>query len=185
MLKIVELQPPCFADVLALALQVHGENYLDDQGIAAIYEKSIKNDVNASLLAYEGDRLVGFRLTYAPGSWALDQWCTPSMWHVAAEKVCYFKSSAVCESMRGKGIGRALLTASIERVKQQGARAGIAHVWRESPGNSAFMYFSRCGAQLVKDHPDKWHRDSVEDGYCCPVCPGHCHCTAAEMIIYF
>jgi N-acetylglutamate synthase-like GNAT family acetyltransferase len=87
--------------------------------------------------------------------------------------------------MRGKGVGSTLLQKSIASAKQQNALAGIAHIWMQSPGNSAFKYFTASGGQLVKNHPNKWQIHTIEDGYECPVCDSICYCVAAEMIIHF
>ena len=73
---------------------------------------------------------------------------------------------------------------NIEAAKQQGATAGIAHLWKQSPNNSAVAYFTHCGGKLVKSHPDKWNEAS-KHGYNCILCGHDCHCEAAEMIIRF
>ena len=65
-------------------------------------------------------------------------------------QVCYFKCNTVDESYRGYGIGSTLLRLSIDAAKQQGAKAGISHLWKQSPGNSAVKYFTKCGGQLVQ-----------------------------------
>jgi hypothetical protein len=83
------------------------------------------------------------------------------------------------------GIGSELLSRSIKSAKLQGCRAGLAHIWMASPGNSAFLYFSKCGGKIVQQHPNKWREQSIRHGYCCPVCADLCECIAAEMILHF
>jgi predicted GNAT family acetyltransferase len=180
------LSPDHFASIIALGNHVHGDNYLDSQSIERLYQSSWQNDINASWVAIdEQDNLIGFRLTVAPNHWTPDQWCSPKAWVVNANEVSYFKCNTVAESVRGQGVGSALLKHSIESSKLQGAKAGLAHIWLASPGNSAFRYFSACGGKLVKKHANKWQALSIEDNYQCPVCGDLCECTAAEMILPF
>ncbi|MCY7294500.1 GNAT family N-acetyltransferase [Alteromonas sp. a30] len=178
-------QPEDFAAVIALGNHVHGDNYLDDKQVQYLFDAGHKNGINASLVAYLGDKLVGFRLTQAAEQWTIDEWCSPDLWGFPISDVCYFKCNTVDETYRGLGIGSALLKRSIEQAKLQGAKAGLAHIWRASPGNSAFKYFSKCGGELVKDHPNRWQGWFDSHGYMCPVCGEFCTCTAAEMMIKF
>ena len=178
------IRPEDYSAVIALGTLVHGEGYIDQDKIALWVQQGLKDQLNASYVAYDGDKLVGFRLTYAAQQWQLDNWCSPTLWQVAPEQVCYFKCNTVDENYRGYGIGSQLLKLSIQTTKQQGAQAGISHLWMQSPGNSAVKYFTKCGGHLVKQHMDRWNALSKQ-GYFCPICANDCHCSAAEMIIYF
>jgi len=173
-----------FSASIQLATAVHGEGYINDEIISAWVEKGIKDGINSGFVAYDQEKLVGFRLTYAVGQWQVDNWCTPKLWQVETNKVCYFKCNTVDENYRGHGIGGQLLKLSIEAAQKQGAIAGISHLWKESPGNSAVRYFTKCGGSLIKEHPDRWHEMS-KNGYDCTICHFDCHCVAAEMIIRF
>ncbi len=178
------MSPKDFERIIRLGNHVHGDGYLDSANIVQWYEKGLSKGINAGFVAYDSDKLVGFRITFAPEHWQLDQWSTPESWKVAAQQVCYFKCNTVDENYRGYGIGSKLLTMSIDAAKQQGALAGVSHLWKQSPGNSAVKYFTKCGGELVKSHPDKWREDAL-NGYDCILCGHDCHCEAAEMIIYF
>lgn len=177
--------PEDFAKVIELGNRVHGDNYIDEEKAELYYQSGLKNDINASRVAYDGDKLVGFRLTLAAEQWPIDEWCTPEQWNHTPSDVCYFKCNTVDETYRGYGVGSELLKRSIVKAKEQGAMAGLAHIWMASPGNSAFKYFTKCGGVLVKEHPNRWQGWYEIDGYICPVCGEHCTCTAAEMIIHF
>lgn len=178
------LLPEDFSDVIRLANHVHGDGYLDEKNLQLWYLKGLKNDINTGYVVYDDKKLIGFRITFAAEQWDIDQWCTPDRWQVTPQKVCYFKCNTVDEHYRGHGIGGKLLQLSIQAVKKQGASAGISHLWRQSPGNSAVKYFTKCGGRLIKVHPDKWNQYSKE-GYNCILCGYDCHCEAAEMIIHF
>lgn len=180
-----QLAPQHFEQIITLGNQVHGDNYLDDAAIARIYRQSFVQDINASWVALEADKLVGFRLTFGAQNWTLDKWCTPKKWGVEPSRVCYFKCNTVDQQYRGLGVGSTLLKLSVEEAKKQGAAAGLAHIWLASPGNSAYRYFTQCGGKLVKEHPGKWQELSIHDGYDCPVCPGICECVGAEMLLTF
>ncbi|WP_448566985.1 GNAT family N-acetyltransferase [Thalassotalea ganghwensis] len=179
-----EMQPQDFSAVIRLATDVHGAGYLDNHSMQSWYDKGVAKGVNASYVAYDSDKLVGFRITFAVGRWDIDQWCSPDLWQYSPRQICYFKCNTVDENYRGYGIGSTLLKLSIAAAMKQGAKAGISHLWRESPGNSAVKYFTKCGGQLIKNHPDRWNELS-KDGYCCPICQHDCHCVAAEMLIDF
>ncbi|MGM0525249.1 MAG: GNAT family N-acetyltransferase [Pseudomonadota bacterium] len=173
------------AAVIDLANSVHGDNYLNGDSLAALLEGGTVGDTKLNFLAEKEGEVVGVRLTLAPGNWSIDEACTPEEWPVEPEHICYFKCAAVAESARGLGIGKQLLQKSISAAESLGCRAGLAHIWLQSPANSAYEYFSRCGGVLVNRHPDRWLQASLEDGYYCPVCDGNCRCDAGEMILMF
>ncbi len=173
-----------FPQVITLANHVHGEGYLDNKKLIEWTNKGIINDVNCSFVALLNDQVVGFRSTYSANNWKIDQWCSPDLWQVERQKCCYFKCNTVDEKYRGAGIGKQLLQLAIKAAELQGAQAGISHLWKQSPKNSAVSYFSKCGGKLVKSHPGKWNEESKQ-GYNCILCGHDCHCEAAEMIIHF
>jgi len=177
-----------FEQLVALANHVHGAGYLTIEKLKTWYEKGLteqnKQYINASFVAYDHNKLVGFRITFAVGQWQVDQWSTPQLWRVKHDEVCYFKCNTVDENYRGYGIGSKMLSLSINAAKAQGAKAGVSHLWKQSPGNSAVKYFTKCGGELVKSHPGKWNEES-KNGYDCVFCGFDCQCEAAEMIIYF
>ncbi|WNC73182.1 GNAT family N-acetyltransferase [Thalassotalea psychrophila] len=173
-----------FDNVIALGNFVHGDGYMSDENIITWFKKGLKDQLNSNFVAYDGNKIVGFRVSYSPGNYLTDQWYSPHLWQTDIADTAYFKCNTVDENYRGFGIGSKLLNLSVQVLKQQGAKAGVSHLWRQSPGNSAVKYFTKCGGVLVKDHPDKWYQDSIE-GYKCAICKHDCHCVAAEMIIYF
>ena len=178
------MTPEDFNNIIALGNEVHGDGYLTPDNIRDWYQRGIANGINSNFVAYLGEKLIGFRITFAAKQWNIDQWCSPTLWQVPSEQVCYFKCNTVDELARGKGVGGTLLKMSIAAAKQQGALAGVSHLWKQSPGNSAVMYFSHCGGEHVKSHPDRWNEASKQ-GYNCIICGFDCHCEAAEMIIRF
>ncbi len=198
-----KLSPEYFKQVIDLANKVHGAGYLNEESMANWAARSISIDKNTDIstnysyvallndcVSLEGElteekyQLIGFRITFTPEHWHVDKWCTPQLWHVPQNKCCYFKCNTVDDKYQGLGIGKKLLQLSIEAAKQQGTQAGVAHLWKQSPNNSAVAYFTHCGGELIKSHPDKWNEDSKQ-GYNCIICGYDCHCEAAEMIIRF
>lgn len=193
-LKLEPLAPRHFTGVINLGNVVHGDCYLDQDMLETMYKKSLKNGITCSFVMLDCSdekhddcsKIVGFRLTYAPTHWDVDQYCTPDLWKLPVEQLCYFKSSTVDSDYRGCGIAKTMLQASIEAVTKQGGFGGICHTWMQSPGNAAFHYFVKCGGVHLKTHPDRWLQDSIE-GYRCVVCGAdkYCGCDAGEMILYF
>lgn len=193
-LRIYSLREDDFDKVIELGNTVHGKNYLDTAGLVGVLNRSLSQGLCCSYVMYDKSRkegkLIGFRLTYAPGLWTPDEWCSVDSWGVDPDKICYFKSNTIHEDYRGQGIGPVLLNTSIETVKKMGAVAGVTHIWLESPSNSAYKYFSKTGAELLWVWPGRWKDDLEKDGYRCVVCCADdqarpCSCTAAEMILHF
>lgn len=184
-MQIYNLRVEDFDKIITLGNKINGSNYLDQQALDKILQKSCKDKLNCSFVAYEEDKLIAFRLTYAPERWKPDKWCRPEKWRTSAEKICYFKANMVDEGYRGQGIGPLLLKESIGVAKRQGAIAGVTHIWMQSPGNSAYKYFTRAGGELIQIHPDRWNEDCADFGYVCTICGDDCHCDGAEMILYF
>jgi GNAT superfamily N-acetyltransferase len=184
--QISELTPAFFPAVVSLANTIHGDNYLNHTSLAAMHLQGIVKGINASFVAIdEQQQLIGYRLSFAVGQWQPDHWCTEALWPVPRADMAYFKSVGVSAGQRGKGVASSLLQASVTALKQQGAKAGLAHIWRESPGNAAQRYFSYAGAVLVKVHPQRWRHLSETAGYYCPICGALCNCSAAEMVLTF
>ncbi len=181
----VELDPAHFAGVVTLGNAVQGDGYLTMESLAEMHQRSFHNHINASWVALYKQQVVGFRLTWAHSQWQQDKWCSPALWPVNPDRVCYFKCNTVDPAMQGCGIGSKMLKLSVASARQQGAEAGLAHIWLNSPGNSAYRYFSKNGGRLIKKHPRKWHYESVHEGYNCPVCPQYCECEGAEMMLVF
>lgn len=187
-MEIFNLLEMDFQKIIALGNEIYGENYLNIQEMEKIFFKGLSKSYNCNYVAYENnrdDQLIGFRLTYAPEKWEIDEWCTTKQWKVPSNKVCYLKSNAIKKEFRRKGIGKALLNKSITSVRQMGGKAGLAHIWVESPDNSAMHYFSKAGGQLIKLHKNRWSEDRVTSNYLCILDGDHCTCSAAEMILYF
>lgn len=184
-MQLLHLTEHHFLPVIALANQVHGDNYLDLESLQPMHAQGLKDGHNASFVALDEQGIVvGYRLSFAPGQWQVDKWCSVDLWPVEPADMAYFKSVAVAPAMRGKGIASGLLQASATVLAKQGAKAGLAHIWRESLGNAAERYFSHAGATLLKVHPNRW-RHLSEAGYLCPRCGELCSCSAAEMVLRF
>lgn len=183
--SIATMTADYYPQVVQLANQIHGNNYLDLNQLIELHQRGIKKGIDACYVALVASKVVGYRLSYAAGQWPFDQWCSIKQWPVAPEKMAYFKSVAIAPELQGQGVGTTLLNASINALRQQGATAGLAHIWRESPGNAAERYFTKAGAKLLHVHPDRWLHLSETAGYVCPVCGKRCHCSAAEMVLTF
>ncbi|MDB2374500.1 GNAT family N-acetyltransferase [Psychrosphaera haliotis] len=174
-----------FAAVIELGNKVHGDGYLDETSISKILDQSTVGSLNASYVMYHDQTLVGFRLSYAPNKWPLDKWCTSDKWPVNKEHVAYFKCNTIHPDYQGKGLGGQLLQTSITTLKEMGAKAGLSHIWMQSPGNASFKYFTKAGGQLIKTHARRWNDDPTIPDYVCILCGNDCHCDASEMMLVF
>lgn len=159
---------------------------MDLKSLTQFSERSVKNQLNANFVAVNRQgQVIGYRLSFAAGQWPIDHWCSTTLWPSATADMAYFKSVGVLPAYQGQGIAQALLKSSIQVLQAQGAKAGLAHIWRESPGNAAQRYFTKAGAILIKIHADRWLALSEQAGYTCPLCGNRCHCSAAEMLLPF
>lgn len=187
-MQIYTLEEEDFSKIIKLGNKVHGKNYLDEEAIEKTLSKSLSKGFNCSYVAYDterGGKLIGFRLTYAPGNWEIDKWCTQNLWGVPPEKICYLKCNTIEADYRRQGVGSKLLSKSIEAVKKMGGVAAVTHIWMESPGRGAMKYFAKAGGRFVRLHPNRWLEDCIISNYRCVHHGDYCTCSAAEMILYF
>nr|WP_275442926.1 GNAT family N-acetyltransferase [Pseudoalteromonas sp. OOF1S-7] len=186
MISIIPLDTSHYPAVIELGNLVHGENYLDLDGIKMMHKLGTQHGLNASFVAIdESNQVVGFRTSYSAGQWPVDKWCSPALWPVDEQHMAYFKCIAVHPDAQGQSIGPRLLKASVAVLKQQGAKAGVSHLWQQSPGNGAVKYFTKAGGKLIKVHDDRWLDLTLYEGYRCTLCDTECHCQAAEMVLEF
>lgn len=179
-----QLQLMDYPALINLANTVHGAGYLDKATLAYYHQLGIKAGIDASFVAYQASQLVGFRLAWSAGQWLPDEWCSTALWPLDSREVAYFKCNTVAPGWQSRGIGAKLMQLSVLALKKQGAKAGVAHLWRQSPGNAAVRYFTKQGGQLLRVHSDKW-RLASHNGYECVRCGFDCRCEAAEMFLLF
>ena len=184
--RLCKLTEEHFDAALKLCYQVHGDNFYTWDELKEEVRRGTIGDLSTSFIVYEiaTGKMVGLRLTSTHGQWDREDSCSPEKWDVDPEKVCYFHTAAVDPDYRGAGIGSCMLRTSIKIAQKMGAEAGLAHVWLQSPNNSAFNYFSRNGGRFIKEWPEKFIGYHTKERPC-PRCGPTCHCDAAEMIIYF
>ncbi|MCL1123763.1 GNAT family N-acetyltransferase [Shewanella surugensis] len=174
-----------FSAVIALGNHVHGEGYLTMSSLMTMRDKGIKAGVNASFVLHQQETLIGFRLTYAPGQWQIDQWCSPTLWGVDVQDLCYFKCNTIDPLFQGQGSGGRLLTAAITAVKKQRGLGGVSHLWQQSPNNAAVKYFTKAGGELIATHLGRWSDPKEYSDYECVLCGCPCQCSACEMLLRF
>lgn len=161
-----------------------GEGYFTKEQLREACIKGIKEDLNAGFIATVKEKIVGVRISYAPGEWINKHTITtlsPGAWGIDIPDVAYFKSMFVHERFQQQGIGSKLSRLSIEQLKLMGAKAIVCHAWVESPGNSSRKYLQKMGFKEINQHKNFWYFVN----YQCPRC-GHnerCTCTAAEMML--
>ena len=173
---------PCDADaVAALAERLMGRGYYSADQVRDMLARSTCDDRVYSYVAVDGAEAVGARFSLPPGAWSggRGRGLSPDRWPVPLPDCGYFQTSFVDPAHRGRGIGPALARLALDDLRRAGARAVIAHAWKESPDDSARRYLSRLGFVAVCEHPEYW----VEVDYVCPRDGQPCRCTAVEMVL--
>lgn len=182
--QLVPMGESHFGSIRDLASEVFEPHYLTLTDIEEGYQKSCAKGPTSSFVVLLDGRLIGFRLTYGPGTWDITRDYTPEKWNAAPEQVCYFKVACVHPDYSGLGLGQVLLDGAVGVSRRQGAIAGVADIWLNSPHNSAYKYFSKAGGEVVNIHHGRWaHRHSAENP--CDICGPSCRCIGAEMILHF
>ena len=169
--------------VKAFTDQWIGKDYYSLEELKNVLTWSKHGDLCASFVALDGEKLIGVRLTYAPGQWIPDgaRGITPDLWKINEGTMAYFKSLFISGDYQKKGLGRILSTKSIEVLKKMGAEGILCHSWLESPGNSSQKYLIKMGFEDIKAHEKYWYHI---DYHCTRCGPERCVCTAMEMAKY-
>jgi GNAT superfamily N-acetyltransferase len=164
-----------------------GAGYYSEAELKDIFQRSSANGVMCSFLLVgradglgPGGEILGVRFTYPPGNWShgKGEGLSPDQWPQPKSETAYFQSLFLSDKIQGQGYGSKLSQASIDVLKEIGAKGVVCHSWKESPGGSSTKYLEKMGFQKIKEHPLYWqHVD-----YNCTRClKPPCQCTAIEM----
>ena len=180
-MRYVPLHSTYLQSIIELADREIGQSYYDKTELIEQIHRGTWKGQQLSFLAFEGDELVGFRLTSAPGKWnhGRGKGLSPHLWPFSLEESAYFQSCFVSEKYMGRGIGRSLSQKCLEILIELKIPMVVAHSWKESPHNSSFRYLTALGFQAVKEYPEYWK----DVDYICSRDGNPCRCTAIEMIL--
>lgn len=183
---IMKIRPMTEKDILELKAftdMAIGENYYSTSELAEIYNKSIYQGHQCSLvLEAEDGKIHGVRISYPPGHWekGKGKGLSTEKWGIPLSQVAYFQSLFIHPQLTGKGWGKKMSLAAIHILRNINAKAIVTHSWKESPQGSSGKYLRSLGFELVATHPLYWK----EVDYVCTRCGKPCLCTAEEMILY-
>lgn len=169
------------ATVSLLADRLAGVDYYPPDLVRAYIERATTPLATTAYVALKGARMVGFRFAFPPGRWQAGRGrgLTPTRWPHPLEATAYFQSCFVDPDCMGTGLGRKLALLALTDLEHLGARAVVAHSWKESPHDSSRRYLNRLGFHRVAEHPGYW----AEVDYLCSGCQTRpCVCTALEMV---
>lgn len=163
-----------------------GKGYFKKDELRTLLLMGVKDNLNASFMALDGDKIVAVRITLAPYQWTdlpdIHPYLTTHMWRVTYKRAGYFKSLFVDQEYQKKGIGTELTKRSMEVLMKMGCMAIVCHSWLESPSDSSRKYLRRLKFESVAKHRNFWF---LKDYECIKCSPSACSCTAEEMIYYF
>jgi ribosomal protein S18 acetylase RimI-like enzyme len=92
----------------------------------------------------------------------------------------YFKSLAVMDSCRGKGIGSILIENIVDCFRTSGYHHLVTEAWSESP-KSAINLLNKAGFQTQSTIPNYWYEESCNMPEFCVKCGTPCRCSAQIM----
>lgn len=177
----IEPMTPASAEAVArLADELIGLGYFSTDQVLDCIERSTVSGQTTSLIARSSSGLIGFRLTLPPGRWSRGRGesLSPELWPAPLEETAYFQSAFVHPDWSRQGVGSSMAAAALEVLARVGARAVVAHSWKESPGGSSQRYLAKLGFEPVAEYAEYWK----EVDYVCPRCGAPCLCTAVEMV---
>ena len=186
--EIVPLAERDLGRLKAFTDRAIGAGYYSEAELKDIFQRSSASGVMCSFLLVASEEagkfatgeIFGVRFTYPPGQWShgKGQGLTPDQWPHEKAHTAYFQSLFLSDAIQGQGFGSKLSQASIDVLKEIGAKGVVCHSWKESPGGSSTKYLEKMGFQRIKEHPLYWqHVD-----YNCTRClKPPCQCTAIEM----
>lgn len=195
--RIVPLEHSDLKALKAFTDQTIGAGYYSEAELEDIFKKSTATNSEGrsfmcSLLLRDASAggstgaILGVRFSYPPGNWnkgkgsGKDGGLNPAAWPHPISETGYFQSLFLSDKVQGQGWGSRLSFASIEVLKNAGARGVVCHSWKESPFNSSSKYLEKMGFQKIAEHPLYWQHVN----YNCTRClKPPCQCTAVEMYL--
>ena len=182
-LRIIEMTPNNFNEVLKISDAVLGKNYLTHEDCKNYWENGVKNKYRNSLIAEKNNKVVGFLFAFTPGNWKPDEFCSQKEWPGKVEEATYIKLMGVLQNYQRRGVGAKLLNKSIQIAKAQGAKFIVSHIWYNSPGEAPLRLFKKFGAREIKLYREKWYKESRSASWQCARCGSLCHCDSLEIVI--
>ena len=88
---------------------------------------------------------------------------------------------AVEPAHRGKRIGRALLEQTMDWSITSGCNQFVAISWLGERNNPSWPLFEKLGFTAFGESDEIYTRDSIENGWACPVDGNPCHFVATDM----
>lgn len=165
-----------------LADRLAGLDYYPPDLVRAYVDRATTATATTAYVAELDGRMVAFRFAFPPGRWSAGRGrgLSPALWPHPLGATAYFQSCFVDPACTGHGLGGALAQLALDDLRSLGARAVVAHSWKESPHDSSRRYLSRLGFVEVGEHPGYW----AEVDYLCSGCRTRpCTCTALEMVL--
>jgi predicted N-acetyltransferase YhbS len=169
------------AAVSALADRLVGDAYYTPEIVDETLRRATQEGQVYAYVAEGEEGLMAFRFVLPPGHWdhGRGSALAPERWPAALTETAYFQSCFVAHEVMGQGIGRRLGHRALADLKASGARAVVAHSWKESPHGSSLRYLSRLGFMPVAEHAEYW----VDVDYTCALDGKPCRCTAIEVVL--
>jgi GNAT superfamily N-acetyltransferase len=90
---------------------------------------------------------------------------------------------AVAPEHRGKRIGRELIQSSMDWAIDKGCYEFVAISWLGEPRNPSWPLFEALQFTALGESGEIYTRDSIENGWSCPVDGNPCHCTGRLYVL--
>lgn len=129
-----------------------GTGYYSLSELQDIYEKSkTESGQMMTLILTDEVQIFGARITYPPGKWVhgKGKGLTAELWPYSLNETAYFQSLFVDPQFTAQGWGKKMSLASIQYLKETGAKGIVCHSWKESPHDSSGKYLRSIGFNKV------------------------------------
>lgn len=179
------LQNTHVESVLQIANEQFGEGFM----AASELEQYIDSDTHFCHVVLYGATVVGFSLMQVgtlpeiarkmkgEADWFLQYFSTYS-------RLAYRSLTAVAAAFKGRGIANLLVKEGLAFLSHR-AQVVVCDAWKSSFTHIGKI-LERNGYQVIKEVPDYWHRESLQQQYQCAVCgTPPCRCTAVFYAKFF
>lgn len=166
-------------EIINIADEGLGKNYLNQKVLQRVlFEKNTALKVAKTA----SNEVVGFVFTFIQNYSSLSPKLQNTFYHKAinaSDKICVLKTIAVKSRYKNQGGGSALVQEVLKYAAKKNAAYITTIAWKENNKINLAGILTRNGFHKVRELPNYWKEESMQNAYYCPLChEPPCICTA-------